>query len=294
MSGYAHIIAIYILLVFLFAVLAVILVRTKEEKLRKEKDYLQVVAEKKAYMLERSGISLSVEKYFCLVLICGFLGGVTGFFFSGNGFLAVILGGIGMFLPNLIIRILVQNRKKKFNENYAKALEQLASSLKAGLSIQLAVKDVVASPFIDETLRKQFAHISSDLQMGRTVQEAFKSFAEEVNNPYADDVALSIDIQNETGGHEADVIKDIADGIRERIMLQREIRSIFNETVLTIRVIQLIAPVSMVGMLLLLPSYRSLYLGGGFFTAVLLILTGMELAGVIIDNTMVSKAKKGK
>lgn len=292
--GCMHIIAVYVLLVFLIALIPLVIVREKEEKLRKDRDFIQVFLDDKEKMLERSSVPVSVNQYLLLGLLSAMLIGSAVFLFVKSSFLAVLFGILGAFIPDGVIRLILYQKNKKFDENFAKALEQMASSLKAGLSIQLAVKDVVDSPFIDESLRRQFSHISSDIQMGRSIQEAFLKFAEEVRSPYADDVALSIDIQNETGGHEAEVIKDIADGIRERILLGREIKSIFNETVLTIRVIQVLAPLSMTGMLLLVKNYREIYLENGVFTAILVILVGMEIAGVVVDNTMIRDAGKGK
>lgn len=291
MTGVGHIIAIYICIVLLLALYLIAQVRSKEQKLKTDKDFFQVLTEKQERNLKKNNIGISVELYFTFVLISSLLTGLLGYAVSHSTIVSVLAGAAGLFVPDILLKLVISRRRKRFTENYAKALEQMASALKAGLSIQLAVKDVAESPFLDDFIKKQFAHISADLQMGRTVQEAFNGFAEAANNPYADDVALSIDIQDETGGHEAEVIQDIADGIRERIQLEREIKSIFNETVLTIRVIQTLAPLSMLGMLIVLKSYRDMYLSGGLFTGLLAILIGMEIAGVVVDNLMIRSAR---
>lgn len=291
MRDVASIIVIFICVICLLSLILITCIRSREEKLKTSKDFLQVIAENREEFLKKNNFRLSVDAYFGFAYMCFILFIAAGFILSDSGIVSVLTGLIGACIPDFLLKIIVNRRRKSFTENYAKALEQLASALKAGLSIQLAVKDVAESPFLDDYLKKQFAHISSDLQMGRTVQEAFSLFAETVNNPYADDVALSIDIQNETGGHEAEVIQTIADGIRERIQLEREIKSIFNETVLTIRVIQAVAPLSMLGMMLILKSYRDMYLSGGVFTVMLVILVGMEIAGVLVDNLMIRNAR---
>ncbi|MCQ2510064.1 MAG: type II secretion system F family protein [Lachnospiraceae bacterium] len=294
MTGCVHIVSLYVLVILVLSFIPIVIIHSREEKLRNDKDFVEAFIENREKMLQRSAVPIRVQTYLSLSFLSAIVTGTGVFLLTVSGFMAVLFGVAGVFIPDIIIGFVAGRKKRKFDENYAKALEQMASSLKAGLSIQLAVKDVVESPFIEDSLRRQFALISSDLQMGRSVQEAFKSFAEIVNSSYADDVALSIDIQNETGGHEAEVIKDIADGIRERILLGREIKSIFTETVLTIRVIQLVAPLSMAGMLILVKSYREIYLNNSLFTAVLILLVGMEIAGVIVDNSMITDARRGK
>ncbi len=64
--------------------------------------------------------------------------------------------------------------KKKFEERYARSLEQLSSSLRAGMSIYQAVEDVANCKFLHENMRKQYAKMSSDLQMGLTIAETFQ------------------------------------------------------------------------------------------------------------------------
>ncbi len=81
-------------------------------------------------------------------------------------------------------------------------------------------------------MRKKYATLSSDLIMGIPVAEAFQRFANGTNSQDAEDVALAIDIQNEIGGHEADVIRDISNNIYARIMLRREVNSIFLQKLL--------------------------------------------------------------
>lgn len=280
--------------VFLLAFALILKIREKTGKLRKEKDFIDALNENRRLWLMKNACSLSLEQYYCAVSISAFLFCVAGILLTGKALMMLFTGVFGICFPDIVIRILSGARNRRFNSEYAKALEQMSDSLKAGLSIALAVKDVVNSSFIDESIRGRFARISSELEMGRTVQESFRNFASLSGNRYAEDVALSIDIQNETGGHEAEVIRDIADGIHERMMLEREIKSIFMETVLTIRVIQLVAPLTMTGMVLILPAYRDIYLSGGVYTAVLIFLALLELSGFIIGNTMIEQAGRGK
>ena len=131
-----------------------------------------------------------------------------------------------IFTPRGIVALIAYDNQKKFEERYAKSLRQLSASLEAGSSILNAVTEVSACPFLHDTIRKKYAKLSSDLMMGVSVTDAFKSFAEGTNSQDAEDVALAIDVQNAVGGHEADVIRDISNNIYSRIMLRRETKSI--------------------------------------------------------------------
>ena len=109
-------------------------------------------------------------------------------------------------------------------------MDQLGSSIRAGMSISTAVEDVAQCKFIHPSMRKRFAKLSADLQMGITVADAFQHFADDCGNEDAADIALAIAVQDTVGGHEADVVLSIANNIEERIMMRREIKSIFAAT----------------------------------------------------------------
>ena len=124
--------------------------------------------------------------------------------------------------------------------------------------------------FVHESMRKKYAKISSDLQMGLTVAEAFHRFEAGTGSKDAKDLAVAIDVQDNVGGHEADVIKEVADNIYGRMMLRREIKSLFAST-----------------------SAMSLYFSNPLYTIVFIILVAMMVIGSFINHKTIARIKKG-
>ena len=72
--------------------------------------------------------------------------------------------------------------------------------------------------------------------MGISTEEAFQRFADRTGSPDAQDVAAAISMQMRVGGSEAKIMESIATNIQDRIMLRKEIQSVFAEMDVVIRI----------------------------------------------------------
>ena len=218
--SYIHIIVLFEIFIFLIALYFIMKMHMKNSRISKEKDFIDMYIESIEKMIEKAGVSLSIKTYLIILIVAPLITGIIVYFLSQNAVFSVLIGAFGLFTPRGVVALIAYDNKKKFEERYAKSLRQLSASLEAGSSILNAVTEVSACPFLHDTIRKKYAKLSSDLMMGVSVTDAFKSFAEGTNSQDAEDVALAIDVQNAVGGHEADVIRDISNNIYSRIILR--------------------------------------------------------------------------
>jgi tight adherence protein B len=134
--------------------------------------------------------------------------------------------GIAAFLasPFLAIAYLnrrVSKRKRKFEEQFPDALTLIGSSLSAGhtflRSIQLMCEE--AEPPISE----EFARVVSETQLGDPLVDALERMAQRLDVRDVDWVVQAIRIQQTVGGKLADLLHTLADFIRSREEIRREI-----------------------------------------------------------------------
>lgn len=288
-----HIIVLFACSILLLAIYFIAKIHTRQNVIRGEQDYITTsMVRLEKHIREISG-DFKVEWYLIALIVSPLVVGIIGFLGTESGPMGVIIGCLGFFVPEGIIQYIKMNNNKKFEERYSRSLEQLGSSLRAGLSITQAVEDTANCKFLHESMRKEYAKMSSDLQMGLTIAETFQKFAERCNSEDARDVALAIDVQNEVGGHEADVIKEIANNINRRMMLRREIKSIFSSTSSMIWMMDVIAPLSVIGFAVMNPSYIQVYFSNPVYTAILALIIGMIAAGTFINHKALKRISKG-
>ena len=236
---------------------------------------------------------MSVDTYFKIMMIAPVAIGIVVYAGTVQPVAAVAAALLGLLLPEAVVAYMRYDMDRKFEERYARSLEQLGASLRAGLSIRRAVEDVAECKFVHETMRTRYAKLSSDLQMGLTVGEAFQRFADGTNSQDAADVALAIDVQNTVGGHEAEVIMEVAKDIRNRIMLRREIKSIFSSTSSMVWMMDFIAPGIILWFLFANRNYVEIYFSSPVYMALFIIFLGLISIGIIINHTILKKIRKG-
>lgn len=291
--SYIHIIVLFEIFIFLIALYFIMKMHMKNSRISKEKDFIDMYIESIEKMIEKAGVSLSIKTYLIILIVAPLITGIIVYFLSQNAVFSVLIGAFGLFTPRGVVALIAYDNQKKFEERYAKSLRQLSASLEAGSSILNAVTEVSACPFLHDTIRKKYAKLSSDLMMGVSVTDAFKSFAEGTNSQDAEDVAIAIDVQNAVGGHEADVIRDISNNIYSRIMLRRETKSILTDTTIMVRVFDILPYIIIIGFTMLNKQFIEIYFSNPVYVLVYIGFLVTPLIGSLLNHRTIKKIKKG-
>lgn len=291
--SYIHIIVLFEIFIFLIALYFIMKIHMKNSRISIEKDFIDMYIESIEKMIEKAGVSLSIKTYLIILIVAPLITGIIVYFLSQNAVFSVLIGAFGLFTPRGVVALIAYDNQKKFEERYAKSLRQLSASLEAGSSILNAVTEVSACPFLHDTIRKKYAKPSSDLMMGVSVTDAFKSFAEGTNSQDAEDVALAIDVQNAVGGHEADVIRDISNNIYSRIMLRRETKSILTDTTIMVRVFDILPYIIIIGFTMLNKQFIEIYFSNPVYVLVYIGFLVTPLIGSLLNHRTIKKIKKG-
>lgn len=291
--SYIHIIVLFEIFIFLIALYFIMKIHMKNSRISIEKDFIDMYIESIEKMIEKAGVSLSIKTYLIILIVAPLITGIIVYFLSQNAVFSVLIGAFGLFTPRGVVALIAYDNQKKFEERYAKSLRQLSASLEAGSSILNAVTEVSACPFLHDTIRKKYAKLSSDLMMGVSVTDAFKSFAEGTNSQDAEDVALAIDVQNAVGGHEADVIRDISNNIYSRIMLRKETKSILTDTTIMVRVFDILPYIIIIGFTMLNKQFIEIYFSNPVYVLVYIGFLVTPLIGSLLNHRTIKKIKKG-
>ena len=129
--------------------------------------------------------------------------------------------------------------------------------------------------------------------MGISTEEAFQRFADRTGSPDAQDVAAAISMQMRVGGSEAKIMESIATNIQDRIMLRKEIQSVFAEMDVVIRIMDIAPLIGLFIMCAILPEFTRMYFES---TQGFLLLAGIiafSFVGSIIIHRQTAKAKRG-
>lgn len=245
---------------------------------------------KAGFIKRRLGKNL---KYFVLMAVCFVICfGTITYVITDSIILSIIAASLGVALPVLVLRILENADKKNFDERYARALRQLSSALKSGMTIPQAVNETSSSPFIHESVRKMFEQMDADLKVGLSVEETFQRMANQVDSEDVQDVAAAISMQVEVGGNEAVVIETIANNISSRIEVKREIKALFASTSLTVWALDIIPFLILVGLFFTSDQFVAPYFEDPSMTMILIGCIAMMFIGSFVMRRSIRGIKK--
>ena len=165
--------------------------------------------------------------------------------FAAFGVIAVI------FAAAAIPQWRINARRKAFEEQLPDALSLIAGSLSAGHTFLRAIQMMCEES--EPPLSEEFARVVSETRLGDSVVEALARLAQRMQLRDLDWVVQAIRIQQTVGGKLADLLHTLADFIRSREEIRREVRVLTAEgrlsawvlgalPVLLLLVVQVISP----------------------------------------------------
>ena len=172
--------------------------------------------------LEAAGFSVRSGEFVIGTVGCALLGATLGAALLGTPLMAIGVGALCALVPNGLLKVALKRRAEKLREQLPDVLTVLASSLRAGHSFMQAL-DTVAKE-IAPPAAGEFQRVVAEVRLGRPVEEALEALAERVGSADFRWAVLAVNIQREVGGNLAEILDTVADTLRERAMMRRQVR----------------------------------------------------------------------
>jgi tight adherence protein B len=199
-----------------------------------------------------------------LLLLTG--GSLTGLVFG------LLLGGLG---PVGYLIVMESRRKAAFTSQLPETLQLMAGSLAAGYSMPQAIDTVVREgqqPIADELNRTLV-----EARLGVPIEDALESVATRMQNQDFAWAVMAIKIQREVGGNLAEVLRTVAETLREREYLRRQVRALSAEGRFSALILAALPPLFALYLLFVRPDYLALLYTDPLGIA--MVLVGLMLLG---------------
>ena len=173
--------------------------------------------------IDQSGLSISVGTFILLSL---FLGVLSFFLILSSGakfFISAACSFVVFFIPAFIINFKRVSRIKIFCARFPDSIALIASSLRAGHSLQMAIGAVVEESI--DIVAFEFQRVLSEIGVGQNFEEALKGMLKRIDTPELRLFISAVILQRETGGNLAELLDNLEFVIRERQELKRELRA---------------------------------------------------------------------
>ncbi|WP_026701264.1 type II secretion system F family protein [Salibacterium aidingense] len=153
-----------------------------------------------------------------------------GLVFFRTTVLAVLFSLLALYFPKYRRGRLERKKTQLFLQQFRSAMGSIASSIRAGASLQIALKrceDDLKKELIahkSQPVLEEMNEINHDIQFGMSVDEALRQFKEKMQLEDVTQFVDSLLAVRSKGGNITQVIQNTSERISDKIMVQQEIQ----------------------------------------------------------------------
>ncbi|MEL6101744.1 MAG: type II secretion system F family protein [Pseudomonadota bacterium] len=190
--------------------------------------------------LAQAGLKIPPIAFWIISAILGVAGGIGVYISGADGFtydemefrsrpIVVAMGAFaaGVGLPRWILGFLIGRRANKMTNQFADGIDIIVRGVKSGLPLNECLRIIGReSP---EPLSSEFRDLSSNIQMGNTLEQALNKFYKRVPLPEVNFFVIVLLIQSKAGGNLSEALGNLSNIIRSRKMMREKIKALSSE-----------------------------------------------------------------
>ncbi len=177
--------------------------------------------------IELAGLKLRVAEFVLISLSSAFGVPLLILLLTRNLYITIIGVMIGVLAPFIVLVVKASRRQARFEEQLPDTLQLLGGALQAGHSLLQAVDTVVKEA--EEPMSAEFQRVLTEARLGMPLEEALDGVAKRMNSQDFAWTVMAVSLQRQIGGNLAELLNTVAQTIRERYSLKRQIRSLSAE-----------------------------------------------------------------
>jgi tight adherence protein B len=172
--------------------------------------------------LERSRVPLRPGEFVIVAIVSGILGSALALLLTGRPVIAIV----ALFaMPVLAWRVIlhkVAKRRTAFERQLPEALSLIAGSLEAGHTFLKAIEMMVEES--DAPLSEEFERVLSETRLGDPLMDSLDRMSLRLAIPDLAWVIQALRIQQSVGGRLAELLTTLAEFMRQREEIRREVK----------------------------------------------------------------------
>ena len=182
--------------------------------------------------LQHAGSAAKPGTFVLALGIAGLSGALVG---SVIGALTVPLVLVGLAVPIFWLKQRQRRRLAAFQEQLPEAIDMLVSAMRAGYSFQTAMKFVGEE--MPVPLGAEFLQFYDEQRLGVEVRAALVALQDRSASPDMKMFVTAVLIHHDTGGNLSEVLSNIADVMRQRADVHRQVDTLTAQSKLSARIL---------------------------------------------------------
>jgi tight adherence protein B len=173
--------------------------------------------------VEQSGTRLTIGGVLLMSAGLGVLGVIVAMMFDHRWYTWASAFLVAAALPWLFVKNRRSARLYKFEEQFPEALDLMARAVRAGHAFGAGMKMVADE--MHEPVGPEFKKAFEEQNFGLSMKESLNNLALRVPSLDVRFFSTAVLIQRETGGNLAEILDNLANVVRERFKIRRQVRT---------------------------------------------------------------------
>ena len=172
--------------------------------------------------LDKAGLRIDVKVFILMLIFIAFAGFVIGASFNRGIIPPILIIPFLLAIPFIVLHIKKQQRMMQFTNQFSSALDMMSRSLKAGHSLASAIQMIGTE--MAEPVAGLFRSVYEEQTYGLSLKDAFTHMIERMDTADLRFFVTAVSIYREIGGNLSEILERLAQTIRERIKIKRQVR----------------------------------------------------------------------
>jgi len=170
--------------------------------------------------LAKAGMRLTSSEYLLIQISLALGLGLLALWIFGVGPAVLLAGWLGYIAPHFYMRRRQDARQRAFSDQLGNMITLLSSALKTGYSLGQAIEIIAkkAPPPVSD----EFEVVTTAIHFGTSVEDALAALVKRVQSSDLDFIVVAILLHRKVGGNLPEILDNIADTIRDRLRMKRE------------------------------------------------------------------------
>lgn len=173
-------------------------------------------------LLARARLPLRSGELVSLTALGGALLGGVVWLLSAQWALGLVAFLVSPILARVLLAIRISRRERQFEDDLPDAVSMVAASMNGGHTFQRSIQ--IVSQEMSGPVPEEFSRVIREVRLGHNMVEALQRMGERMQLESVDLLVNAVRIQHHLGGSMAELLHTIADSIRNRQELHREVR----------------------------------------------------------------------
>jgi tight adherence protein B len=209
----------------------------------------------------------------------------VGWLLAGNAIGGVVLGVVAYLLPARWFARQRKKRRKQIESELPDALLFIASALRAGSALSIAIQVLVRDQ--QGPLGQEFSLVLKEQRLGVSFDDAIQKMAQRLDIPDFVLVVVALRVSKEVGGNLSEPLQVLAETLRRKAILEGRIQALTAQGRIQ-GIVMTLFPVFLMGVLYLMQPSMKLLFTTTIGWIVLSIVTVMLLLGYVMIRKIVA------